>query len=175
MSQGRPHAGPPFRPGPIERREWVERGADRLIPSRFRRYREQILYLAAGGWNTLFGYAVFAALYAFSQHVLPLPVILVITYVIAVTNNYLLYRIVVFRSHAPIWRELPRFSIVYVVTLAVNLAVLPLALHALPLNAYAIQAVFTIVVVVASYGANKYFSFAHVSSSEAGEESNTPN
>jgi len=25
------------------------------MPSRFRRYREQILYLAVGDWNTLFG------------------------------------------------------------------------------------------------------------------------
>jgi hypothetical protein len=55
MSEGRPDAGPPSQPGPIERRAWVERSADRLIPRRFRRYREQILYLAVGGWNTLFG------------------------------------------------------------------------------------------------------------------------
>ena len=130
------------------------------------RRREQVLYLVVGGWNTLFGYCLFAGLYYLLHDVLGLPrvggsmIALVVGSVIAITNNYILYRIIVFRSHGAVRREVPRFLVVYIVTLAINLTVLPLALHELPFNVYAIQAAFTAVAVVASYVANKYFSFA---------------
>ena len=77
----------------------------------------------------------------------------------AIANAYAWYRLVVFRSHVTVWRELPRFSTVYVTTLLVNLGVFPLAVRWLPYNAYAIQAAFGVVVVIASYVAHKNFSF----------------
>ena len=128
--------------------------------------REQILYLVVGGWNTLFGYGVFALLYHLLHDVAGVPkipgsmVALIVASVIGIANNYVLYRTVVFRSHGAVRHELPRFLVVYVVALAVNLVVLPLALHELSFNVYAMQAVYTVAVVVASYLANKYFSFA---------------
>ena len=124
------------------------------------RRREPLAYLVVGGWNTLFGYGVFALLYYLLHETLHVDVILVCSYAIGVANNYVLYRRLVFRSKGRVLRELPRFSLVYVITLAVNLVVLPLALRTLPLSAYVVQAVFTAVVVVASYLANRYFSFA---------------
>jgi putative flippase GtrA len=128
--------------------------------------REQILYVLVGGWNTLFGYGLFALLYHLLHDVAGVPRIpgsmaaLVVASVIGIANNYVLYRIIVFRSHGTVRRELPRFLAVYLVALAVNLVALPLALHELPFNVYAVQAVYTVVVVVATYIANKYFSFA---------------
>jgi putative flippase GtrA len=56
--------------------------------------------------------------------------------------------------------ELPRFSLVYLATLVVNLALLPVALSVLAFNIYVIQALFTAAVVVASYLGHKYFSFS---------------
>ena len=47
----------------------------------------------------------------------------------------------------------------YVVTLVVNLALLPIALHVLPFNIYVVQALLTVLVVVCSYLSHKYFSF----------------
>ena len=47
----------------------------------------------------------------------------------------------------------------YLVALAANLIVLPIALRALPVSAYVIQALFTLSVVLLSYVAHKYFSF----------------
>ena len=128
--------------------------------------REQILYLVVGLWNTLFGYAAFALLYHLLHDVAGVSQIpgsmaaLVVASALGVANNYVLYRTIVFRSHGAVRRELPRFLVVYVVALAVNLVVLPLALRELPFNAYTIQAVYTAVVVVTTYVANKYFSFA---------------
>jgi putative flippase GtrA len=143
----------------FERRQWVERTADRLIPRRLIRYREQLLYLAVGAWNSLFGYGVFVVLYYFLNALTNYAVIIVTSYVISIANAYVGYRYLVFRSRGNVLRELPRFSAVYLVTMAVNLIFFPLALKALPVNAYVVQAIFAVGVVVASYLGHKYFSF----------------
>jgi putative flippase GtrA len=145
--------------GAHTRRVWVEAVFDRLIPSRLKRYREQIQYLAVGAWNTLFGYGCFVVLYYAFHSVTSYSVIIVASYVISIANAYVGYRYVVFRSHGSVLRELPRFSVVYLITMAVNLVFFPLALRALPLNAYVIQALFTAGVVIVSYLGHKYFSF----------------
>jgi len=142
-----------------EKRARMDRAVDRVVPRRLLPYREQLLYLVVGAWNTLFGYGVFSLLYYLLHETLHVDVILVLSYAVAVPNNYVCYRYIVFRSRGAVRRELPRFTVVYVVTLAANLVVLPLALRHLPLNAYAIQALYTVVVVVLSYLANKFFSF----------------
>jgi putative flippase GtrA len=144
-----------------------ERQLDRLrdhralgLPVRFYfRRREQLLYLAVGAWNTVFGYAVWATLQALLGSQLHYLVILLVAWPIAVINAYIGYRLVVFRSSGSILRELPRFSLVYLATLAVNLVVLPIALAFLPFNIYVIQALFTFAVVVSSYLGHKHYSF----------------
>lgn len=124
------------------------------------RYREQLLYLVVGGWNTVFGYGVWAVMqYLLGDHI-PYLVIVVMAWPIAVLNAYIGYRYLVFRSRGPILTELPRFSLVYAVTLVVNLALLPIALHVLPFNIYIVQALLTVVVIVASYLSHKYFTFS---------------
>jgi len=124
----------------------------------FRR-REQLLYLVVGGWNTVFGYGVWALMQYLLGDYLSYLVVLLLAWPIAVLNAYLCYRFIVFRSRGPVLRELPRFSLVYLVTLVANLALLPVALRVLPFNIFVIQALFTVVVVVCSYLAHKYFSF----------------
>jgi putative flippase GtrA len=136
-----------------------EGGVDRFIPRGLRRHREPFLYLVVGGWNTLFGYGVFVVLYRLAGAELSYAVILTASYGLAILNAYLAYRYVAFRSHGAVRRELPRFAVVYLLTLIVNLVFFPIALDVLPVSAYAVQAVFTVGVVVASYVAHKYFSF----------------
>jgi putative flippase GtrA len=124
-----------------------------------RRRREQFLYLIVGGWNTLFGYLVWALLqYLLHDYVYYL-FILILAWFPAVLNAYVGYRIFVFRSKGSVWRELPRFSLVYVGTLCVGLVGLPILLHVLPFNIYVTQALFTMAMVIASYMSHKYFSF----------------
>lgn len=137
----------------------IEGAADSLLPRRFHRYREQIHYLAVGGWNTLFGYLSFVVLYYFMNQQMPVTVILVLSYVVSIANAYVCYRYIVFRSRGSVSRELPRFASVYLVALAANLIVLPLALRWLPLNVYVVQALFTLAVVLLSYVGHRYFSF----------------
>lgn len=123
------------------------------------RHREQLLYLVVGGWNTVFGYGVWALMQYLLGDYLPYLVVLLLAWPIAVLNAYLGYRYIVFRSRGPVLKELPRFSLVYVVTLVVNLALLPVALRVTPFNIYVVQALLTGVVVVCSYLSHKYFSF----------------
>ena len=130
-------------------------GAVRLA----RRRREQVLYLVVGGWNTLFGYLVWALLQYLLHDYLFYLVIVVLAWFPAVLNAYLGYRIVVFRSKGSVWRELPRFSLVYIGTLIAGLIGLPILLHVLPFSIYVTQALYTMAMVVFSYLAHKFFSF----------------
>jgi putative flippase GtrA len=159
MSEAPPDPGRLTDSPSSQRRDRVESAADRLIPRRFRRYSEQILYLIVGGWNTLFGYLAFVVLYYLLHGRLSVMLILVASYAVSVANAYVCYRYVVFRSRGSVLREMPRFTSVYLVALGANLVILPLALHWLPLGAYAIQAIFTMAVVVLSYFGHKHFSF----------------
>lgn len=145
--------------GTTGRRARVEGAVDRIVPRSLGRYREQLLYLAVGAWNTLFGYGVWAMLQYLLHPYLNYLVIVVMSYPIAIANAYLCYRYLVFRSHGSVARELPRFSSVYLLTMAANLVALPFLLRLLPFNLYVIQAMFTGLVVVASYLGHKFFSF----------------
>lgn len=126
-----------------------------------RRRREQLLYLAVGAWNTLFGYLVWALLQYLLHDYINYLVILVLAWFPAVLNAYAGYRVLVFRSRGDVWRELPRFALVYVATLCASLVGLPVLLRVLPFDIYLTQALFTAAMVVASYLAHKFFSFRH--------------
>lgn len=135
------------------------RRARRRVCDFARRYREQLTFLVVGGWNTVFGYGVFAALYWFFGGHLNVDLVLLASFPPTTVNAYLCYRFFVFRSTGALRRELPRFALVYAVTMAVNLVVLPIARRDLPLNVYAVEALFLFVIVCVSYVGHKYFSF----------------
>jgi putative flippase GtrA len=129
------------------------------LPRFYFDHREQLLYLVVGGWNTVFGYGIWALLqYLLGDHLHYL-VVVVLAWPIAVVNAYLGYRFIVFRSRGSVLRELPRFSLVYLSTLIANVLLLPVALNVLPFSIYAVQALFTAAVVVVSYLGHKYYSF----------------
>jgi putative flippase GtrA len=148
--------------------------SDRPMVGPFARFcvrrREQVLYLMVGGWNTLFGYAFWALLQYLLHPYLHYLAVLVISWPFAVVNAYICYRCFVFRSKGSVWRELPRFSLVYVVGLALGLVVLPILVRILPLSLYVIQALFMAVVIVLTYLAHKYFSFRTSHKAHATEE-----
>ena len=122
--------------------------------------RQQVArFLVVGLWNTLFAYAVWALLQFLLGDQLHYLVILLLAWPIAVLNAYLCHRHFVFRSRNSVWRELPRFSLVYVATLAGALVALPILIRTLPFNIYVIQAGYVVGVVILSYGAHKLYSF----------------
>lgn len=149
--------------------------SDRPVLRRFARfssrYREQLLYLVVGGWNTLFGYGIWALMQFLLHDYLHYLVILVISWPFAVTNAYVCFRHFVFHSKDKVWRELPRFSLVYLFSLVAGLVMLPILVHTLPYNLYVIQALFTVVVVALTYLGHRYFSFRRGRRRPAADES----
>lgn len=123
------------------------------------KHREKITYLFVGGWNTVFGYGVFALLYyLFSQRLHAL-MILVVSYVLSITNAYIGYRIVVFRSSGGVLREYLRFCTVYGGAFLFNIVLLPLFMNVLLFNAYASQALITVLTVLGSYVLHRNYTF----------------
>ena len=123
------------------------------------RHREKVMYLVVGAWNTFFSYGSFSLLYYLFHDDLPPSAILAIVYVISSLNGFLTFRYLVFAPVAHPLIEYLRYQAVYLPILALNLVVLPLALRYSDLNAYAIQALFAIFAIIASYLGNKYFAF----------------
>lgn len=121
--------------------------------------RRRFLYLVVGGWNTLFGYLAFSALYYLLSSRLSYVLIFVGAYAISTLNGYWGYKLFVFKTHTRFIVEFPRFALVYVAALAVNLVVFPWLTTTLGLNPYLSQALFTVVLVVTTYIVNKRFSF----------------
>jgi putative flippase GtrA len=139
----------------------VERFSDSLVPGPLRHRREQVQYLVVGGWNTFFGYAAWAVLQYLFGDVVDYRLIIIASYPIAIANAYVTHRYIVFRSHGPILREIPRFSFVYVLTLLANLLLLPVLLEVIPLSIYLVQGIFLVGVVITSYIGHRYFSFGY--------------
>lgn len=121
--------------------------------------RKRVLYLMVGGWNTLFGYLAFAALYYALSQRLSYVLIFVLSYAVSTLNAYWGYKLVVFRTPGRFIREFPRFAIVYVAALGVNLVVFPWLTRTLGLDPYLSQAVFSVALIVTTYIVNKRFSF----------------
>ncbi len=123
------------------------------------RHDQKIRYLIVGGWNTLFGYGVFAALYFWLGNSMSYLWILSISFVLSVANSYLGYKIFVFKTKGNIVRESLRVYLVYGVSFIFNLMMLPFLVEIIHLNMYMAQAFVTIVTIAGSYVLHKKFSF----------------
>lgn len=121
----------------------------------------ELRFLAAGAWNTLFGYLVFVAMYALLGERLGTTALLCASYAISLVQAFAVQRWLVFRATGD--RLLPQFlrflasnSLVFVA----NLVFLPLAIAGTRFSPLLLQAVFVIVSTLASYVLHKHFSFA---------------
>lgn len=122
--------------------------------------REQGLrYLVVGAFNTAFGFGSFAAMQLAAGDHVGYMAILVVAWIVNVFEAYLAYRYLVFRVHGAFWRDLARFSLVYVGAFAFNLAALPVMVDVAGLPVIPAQGVVMVVTVVASFLAHRNFSF----------------
>ena len=131
--------------------------------------RGQLLrYLVVGGWNTLFGYGVFAGLtYVLTDRVpYAYMVANVLSNVIAITVAYLGYKVFVFKTRGNYLREYARFYVVYGAAMALGLVLLPafvalvgLVLPRPALVPYVAQALVIPVTVLSSFVGHKRYSF----------------
>jgi putative flippase GtrA len=125
----------------------------------YRKHRDKIAYLIIGGWNTVFGYGTFALLYYFLSDNTHYSIILTLSYIISVTNAYIAYKLIVFKTKGNVIREYFRFYVVYSGAYFVNLLLFPLFINKIGVNPYFAQAVITVFTIMGSYVLHKRFSF----------------
>ena len=121
---------------------------------------QRLRFLVAGGWNTLFGYLTFVALYALLHDRLHYLLIGVLSHAIAVVNAFVAHRFFVFRSRGS-WRgEFLRFNVAQFSVLGAGLVALWLLVDVGGLRPFVAQAIVTMGAVCVSYVAHRRFSFA---------------
>jgi putative flippase GtrA len=120
---------------------------------------EKFRYLLIGAYNTFVGYGVFAALWLLWGQMLNYIFILIISQVIAVTNAFFAYRILVFRKKGGGWNDFTRFNLVYLGAFVFNILALPVLIEGMNFHPLVAQAFLVIVTVVASYVLHRRFSF----------------
>jgi putative flippase GtrA len=134
---------------------------------------EHIWFVIVGGYNTVFGFAVFAALHLLfpGLHYL---LVLLIAHVISVINAFWAYRLFVFKVRGHVLRDLLRFWTVYLGALAVNAAALPLLVSVAGLDVLVAQGLVVFVTALMSYVGHKHFSFRRPAMPGAAEPESTP-
>jgi putative flippase GtrA len=125
----------------------------------YQKHQEKVNYLLVGGWNTIFGYLTFVALYYLLHQSIHYLILLIISNILSITNAYVGYKIFVFRTKGNYLKEYLRFYVVYGLALLLNLALLPLVVELLKINPVIAQAIIMFINVVFSYLGHKNFSF----------------
>jgi putative flippase GtrA len=116
-------------------------------------------FAAAGAWNTLFGYAAFAALVALFSPRVHYVWLGVAGNVLAITNAFVVHKLFVFKTKGNGVREYLRYYVVYGGTAVVGLALLAVFASGLGLNLYLAQAVALAVQAAISFVGHRRFSF----------------
>lgn len=137
---------------------------DKLGPMRRKiRYlydSEHVRFLAVGGFNTGFGYLLFAGLVLTLSEYIHYTVLLVMAYAVATVVAYVLHRSVVFRARGNLVKDLPRYCAVHVGVIGANLVILPVLVDLVGIPVLIAQALLVAVSAVGSFLGHKYFSFA---------------
>jgi len=122
--------------------------------------REQVRFLLVGGVNTVVGYGFFALFLLFFGYLASL----YLSYAVGVSVAFVLHRRFTFLVSGNVVVDFVRFVGVYVISLAVNTAVLPLMVEVAGLHPLAAQAVALVVTTLISYVGHKWFSFRRAAS-----------
>jgi len=121
--------------------------------------QKKITYIAVGAWNTLFSYAAFLYLYYLTHDSLHYMLILVLSQIVGLTNAYICYKLLVFKTKGNYLKEYLRFYVVYGSTFIVNLLLIGFFVELIGLNPVVSQAIIAVIVVVLAYFGHSRFSF----------------
>jgi len=118
-----------------------------------------IRYLLVGGWNTVFGMAVYAGLYYWLGGRVHYLILVVPANILAITNAFICYKLFVFKTKGNILREYFRCYIVYGGTMLAAVAALWVLVEWLGMSPVAANCACTAVTTMVSYLAHRNFSF----------------
>ena len=118
-------------------------------------------FLITGGWNTVFGVAVYTLLYQWLHERVNYLVIMIPSSILAITNAYIGYKVFVFRTKGHIIREYFRFYAVYGVSTGLNFLFMFLLVSGLKIHPLISQFFGIALTTVCSYVGHRWFSFRH--------------
>lgn len=124
--------------------------------------RQEFRFLVVGASNTIWGILSYP-IYYWILHPLGLNyiVVLLVTYLLNGMISFTTQKYLVFRTKGKHLKEFWKFFLLQASILAINLAVLPLAVQKLELNPIIAQTLFLIVVIISSFLFHKYVTFRH--------------
>ena len=122
---------------------------------------QKVRFLLVGGFNTVFGYALFAGFYGLIFRAVPFGYMLSLaaSYAVAVTAAFFLYRRFVFPVVGRAGRDFVAFLGVNLVAISVNFALLPVLVEILGVYPLVAQAVVVVCTTVISYFGHREISF----------------
>jgi len=127
------------------------------------RHEEKLRFLVVGVWNTVFSLAVLWALERFIPHdaasVLQKQAILAANWLIAVTQNFFTFKLLVFRTRGNWAREYGRMYVTYAGTFLVQSVMVQAISAYFSLSLFWANVPTIIVVTVLSYLGHKHFTF----------------
>ena len=118
------------------------------------------VYLAVGGWNTIFGIGFYVLAYLWLKDYVNYFILLIPCNIIAITNAYLCYKLFVFRTRGNWLREYLRFYVIYGLAMLVGMGIVALAVQVFKMHPIVAQALATVVIIVASFFGHKKITFA---------------
>lgn len=121
--------------------------------------KKKIRYIAVGAWNTIFSYIAFVVLYFYLNEPIHYIAILVLSQIIGLTNAYICYKLLVFKTKGNYFREYLRFYVVYGTTFVVNLILIAFLVEFIGINPVLSQGVIAIIVVTMAYLGHNRYSF----------------
>jgi len=122
---------------------------------------ERVRFVLVGGTNTVVGFGLFVVFELTIGRSLGYLVSLYLSYLIAVALAFVLHRRFTFRvsGTGKVLIDFVRFAGVYVVTLVINTAALPLLVELVGFVPVVAQAIVVVVTTVVSYFGHRFFSF----------------
>jgi putative flippase GtrA len=129
---------------------------------------ERVRFVLVGGINTVVQFGLFALFDQGDRSVVRYLASLYASYLVAIIIAFFLHRRFTFRAAGagnPIV-DFFRFASVYVVSLIINTALLPLLVETFGLSPLVAQALVTVFTTLISYFGHKYFSFRRKSNAE---------
>jgi putative flippase GtrA len=116
-------------------------------------------FLVAGAFNTALSLVVFGGLYLLLQDSLHYTIIATLAYIISITNSFIVYKYLVFRSTGNILKEYFRSYLVYGVSFLVSMTMLVLLVEITGIHPIIAQCLTIVVVVFVSYFGSSKFTF----------------
>lgn len=135
---------------------------------------ERVRFIIVGGINTALGYLLFVAFELTLGNRIGYLGSLYLSYALATIVAFILHRRFTFRAteSGSIVVDFLRFQSVYVVSLLINTATLPLLVEMVGLSPLVSQAIITVLTTLISYFGHKWFSFRRAKPSDAGDQPN---